>query len=173
MSRVYYYLPFPPSPPKPVSLCAAFLLVFSGPTPSFLLPSSTLTNDALQRCASECRLACTPLFGLLRYRAPLCVSVWELGPWTVFVSLQAQDSHSQRLLVNSVLTSLSPSPLSFCPGPAASHPHSNVIFFYDSSTKGALPSPFLSSVLSSVATVLCTTWLTILSPSYLDFNYEN
>ena len=97
MSRVYYYLPFPPSPPKPVSLCAAFLLVFSGPTPSFLLPSSTLTNDALQRCASECRLACTPLFGLLRYRAPLCLSVWELGPWTVFVSLQAQDSHSQRL----------------------------------------------------------------------------
>ena len=81
MSRVYYYLPFPPSPPKPVSLCAAFLLVFSGPTPSFLLPSSTLTNDALQRCASECRLACTPslaCFATEHRSACLCGS-WGLG----------------------------------------------------------------------------------------------
>lgn len=170
-----YYLPFPPSPPEPVSLCAAFLLVFSGPT----LPVSyfRLPRSAAMLCSEAPLSAGWPAhsFGLLRYKAPLCLSVWELGPWIVFVSLQAQDSHSQRPLplVNSVLTSLSPSPLSFCPGPAASHRDSNVVIFYDSSTNGSLASPFLSCVLPSVATVLSTTWLTIHSPSYLDFNYVN
>lgn len=171
---MYYYLPFPPSPPRPVSLCAAFLLVFSGPTLPvcyFRLPLSAmmLCNDA-------------PLSLPAGLHTPLWLASLQSTALLLCVGAGALDcicfSPGPRLslptpLINSVLASLSPSPLSFCPGPAASHPHSNVIFFYDFSTNRTLSSPFLSSVLPLVATVLSTTWLTIHSPSYLDFNYVN
>ena len=155
---------------KPVH-CVSSCLFWANP-PSFLLPSSTL-----QRCFAVmrlwvCRLACTTLWlaSLQSTTLLLCVGA---GALDCICFSPGPRLSLPTPLINSVLTPLSPSPLSICPGPAASHPHSNITFFYDFSTNRAVSSPFSSSVLPLVATVLSTTWLTIHSPGYLDFNYVN
>lgn len=157
---MYYYLPFPPSPPKRPGSFWATSLGLSGP----IFPVS---HVRLARCSAATGVG-VPQPSLALCRPGTWFEPEPLPPDRLWEPRPRVPHHNTSCSTASCLSPPPPCPSILC----IFHLLSLFMIPAPTDLQARLHRVF-GSVLPSVYIAPSTPWLTILSPNYLDFNYVN